>query len=497
LKLSALPLVLLLALPSLAAQQAPPTSDPGASAWVITGHETCTETRLVVARNITVAAGGVLDLQGCVLAMDSPPYEDQYFAKQDEGLLIRVERGGRLQLQATPGHAAGIERADSRYGYTVTAFGDVSSIGLPGLPNVISGVEGAHEGQLAYGGLRVAGNATLRHTRFQENWGPSMFIIGGGSLDAQDVDFAGWGGLVGSRATSIRMSNVTATARNTPIAFSFVRSAVLEDCTVNGGNVGMFLTRSNVTLRRCSVASNGTAFQSVDANLGLQDTAVAYKKLGVELKHKSGVSHESRVSLRDSTVVGTGPNATSAITGTQSKVDVQGGRLASTKGPAINGTLLFLSVDGTALEGPAAIRAVDPFSARVQGVSGPSPHIDLWRTTLVRVVDRAGDPIPDVNVTLPAATVNTSKDGKALIVWHLGSADELSSVDLNGTVELKVVDPQTGQTITQRMPANLAVAQVTLSHGRPAGLTWAVVAGGVVIVALAIAVVVRMRRRKA
>lgn len=482
-----IPLALLLALPLAAPQADGQASGASSSTWTITGHETCTEPRLVVGRNITVAAGGVLDLQGCVLAMDSPPYVDQYFARSDEGLRLRIEKGGLLRMEAAAGRPSGIERADDRYGYTVQAFGDVVSVGLPGSPNVISGIEGAHEAQLAFGGLRATGNVTLRHTRFEENWGPSLLLIAGSRLDARDVDFAGYGGLVATRAASVRLANVTATALNTPISISLVRDMQVDGCDVRGGRIGLFVTRSNATLRGCTLSSNGTAVESVDADLTVEDSRVSFGRIGFDLKRKDPTVHASALRLRGTDVVGSSPNATSTIGGTQSTVDVAGGRLASLAGPVVNVTLARLTVQGTALDGPQGIRAVDPFSLRVEGATGVSPHVDVWRTTLVRVVDRAGDPLANVSVSLPRVSGTTNQAGQALLVWHLASADAMDGVDLNGTVELRIVDPNTGKTIEEPMSEKLTIAQVTLARGS-GWLTWWTGLAIVVVASLAAAV---------
>lgn len=468
---------------------------PAVETWVISGHETCSEERRVVDRNILVQAGAVLDLQGCVLAMASPPYNDTYFAQKDEGLTLRVERGGLLRLQALPGHPAGIERQDPRYGYTIKDDGDLESIGLPDAPNRIAGLEGAHEGQLALGGFQMRGNATLRHTRFEENFGPSLFLLTGSRLDGDHVDFAGWGGLMVSRAAHVTLANWTAHALNNPVNLSLTE-AVFSDCRIDGGRVGVYVTQANLTMQRCAVASNGTAVAMTDANVTLSSVDVTYQQFGVQDQHKTkGTGSANHLRIVGGSVLGSGANATSAVQANQATVELLDSRLSSSSGPAVNGSLVRLTVSGSRLEGPSGIQLTDPYTAAVQGTTGPSPLVTVWRNTVVQVRDPTGAALPDVELHLREAQGVTGADGRAVLRWRLLEAEEVKALDYSQTVKLTVKAPD-GAKAGKDIQAGSAYVEFTLSSTPWWRTTTVLVAGAVVLGAAVVGFLVWSRRRR-
>jgi hypothetical protein len=492
--------LVLMAGASLSTAAGQPSSDststaPAADNWVITGHETCSGDRLVVGRNIIVLAGGVLDLDGCVLAMDSPPYNDTYFSQKAQGLGLRVEAGGLLRLHAEPGRPAGIERQNSSYGYTVTAFGDFESVGLPGTPNRITGLEGAHEGQLAFSGLQVHGNATVRHTQFEGNFGPSLFAVGA-RVQGDHIDFLGWGGLVAIQAT-VALSNFTAHALNTPIAISLSEVA-FSDCRIDGGRTGMTVAMTNLTMRRCSVASNGTALAATDANVTLSSVDVSYGAFGLTQLHKSknpqAAAYDNLLFLEGSSVLGSGPNATSAIQANQGAVEVRNGHLSSARNAVINASLVNLTVSGSRLEGPSAIRVTDPYSVDVQGTTGPSPLVAVWRNTVVQVKDPAGAGVQGVELGLRGVQAVTDKNGRAVLHWHLLDAERVTSLDYGEPMVLSIKAPD-GTSVEKTLQADSAYVEVVLGHD-PWWKSPLAIAGGVGVLAVAVGLVAWSRRRK-
>jgi hypothetical protein len=469
--------LLALAGPSLVAANGAPAPDasppPPPAEWVITGTETCSQERLTVAQDIRVAAGAVLDLQGCILAVASPPYNDTYFASRDEGLTIRVDRGGLLRLHALPGRPAGIERADERYGYTIKAAGDVESIGLPETPNRIAGLEGAHESQLALGGFQVRGNATFRHTRFEENLGPGIFALGGARLDAERIDFVSFGGLMVSGAT-VRLKDWTAYARNSPVSLS--RATVdFSDCSIRAGRLGMFVTQSNVTLRDCTVDSNGTALLMSDSEMRVSNVDMTYGTafdalFGIGVQRKgSGLAIDPRLVLEDSSVLTDVPNATTALLAHQATVELRDTRLSASKGLVVNATFGRLTVAGGRLDGPQGVLATDPYAVEVVGAEGPSPLVTVVRNMVVRVRDGAGNGLPNVTLELGGGEGITRADGTGTVRWTFLEADEVPRLEYEKTVVLTVHDPETGRELEQDVKADSAYVDVTLRRG---GLEW-------------------------
>jgi hypothetical protein len=454
-------LALAIAVPQAALGQSSLPAD--ADAWIITGHETCNEERLVVDRNIVVSAGAVLDLQGCALAMDSPAYNDTYFASKDEGLTLHIERGGLLRLQALPGRPASIERADSRYGYTIKSAGDLESIGLPETPNRIAGLEGAHEGQLALGGFQMrGGNATIRYTRFEENFGPGLFMLSGSRLNGDHVDFVSWGGLMVTRAAQVTLSNWTAHALNSPVSISLTPTA-FSDCRISGERLGLFIAQSNLTIERCTVASNGTALSMTDANVSLASAEVTYRATGILDQHKSkGPAADNHLRIADTTILGSGANATSAIQANQGTVEVRNSRLSSAKSPVINVSLVRLTVSNSRLGGPSGIQATDPYSVDVQGTIGPSPLVTVWRNTVVKVRDSAGSPLAGVELGLREARGMTDADGQAVLHWRFLDAEAVTSLDFGQAVTLSVKAPD-GSTAEKDVQAGSAYVEFALT----------------------------------
>jgi MYXO-CTERM domain-containing protein len=450
---------------------------------------------MVVARNVTVAAGGVLDLKGCTLAMDSPPYVDQVFAHTDEGLVITVLQGGELRLEATPGHPAAIERADPRYGYTIKAFGNVSSVGLPDAHNRISGLEGAHQPQLALGGFQVRAGASFSYTDFTGNSGPGVFALGGVELRGDHLTFTNGSGFLVSRADEVVLSDVDVNGTYGGGSISATPRVTIERCTMRGFYSAFYLALSNATVSGCSFDSPGTAVQAENANLTLKDSSVRYGQRGIQDGYRSKFkSYTNRVALDHVTIEGTNANATSAVLAAGAVVDIQHSTLSAVQGPVVNATSVEFTLLDSSVKGPSLVKVSDPLLLRVERNTwdGAHPAVTVSRTTLVHVEDKNGQPLANATLTLRSGHAKTGATGQALLVWPWFEADEVRSlVDHKGTVPLSVTDPRTGKTVTKQMDATLTQVRVTLGDSKlapgpgPAALALA---------ALAAAVAVRRRR---
>lgn len=254
-------LILLLAAP---AAQAEP--------WIITDEVRCTDDELVLRDHLIIRDGGSLVLEDCHLVVDSPSYENVWLNAPDEGLRLLVEEGGRLEVRSVDSGSS-IRPAQLAYGYTMRVDGDLLVEGTEQAPVVIERLEGFMAEALVGGGLRVTGNATLQHVDFQNLFGPALFALSGGSVQASDIS-----------------------VRNSSGAFVSNRAEMaLERVDVNVGIEGIRVTRSEFTMRDSVVMATRVALHSTLSNLTLEDVELVAINVGLGLSDSDATLTGSRI----------------------------------------------------------------------------------------------------------------------------------------------------------------------------------------------------------
>lgn len=394
---------------------------------------------------------------------------------RDEGLSLRVEAGGLLRLAPSNGVGAAIERADARYGYTVTVAGTFESVGTPEAWNEVRGLEGAFQPQLALGGMRIYGNSTVAYTRFIDNSGPSPFLQGVQAFQAHHIQFSN-ASLMASRVGSLHLHNWSADAPFGALSVTLVDDLRIEDCTLSGIVAAMTIALSHGVLRRCKLVAEGTALSLQHATVRVEDSSLEYGNVGVQTVHKPKYDDRpASLSLIETTVVGTGANATSALALVATALDVSGGELLSTRGPAINASTSNLTVRGSRIEGPLALDALDPASVIFEGndVAAGAQPIQVRRTTLVVVVGDDGLPQSKVAIQFPGGQGVTNAAGRAIVTWLFAQGATVPDLNDSTPVPVRLSLPE-GEVYDDAMPGNLVYAQFTI---RSAGLLGAPAAG--------------------
>lgn len=436
-----------------------------ASAWVVDDHEVCDRSRLDIASNITVTAGGLLDLRGCVLALRAPAYEDRALSMTDEGLVVRIEAGGELRMTALPGRPAGLERADVRYGYTIKAVGNVTSVGRPDAPNFIRGLEGNDQGALALGGFASWGNVEARWTTWSGNTGPGLYLASGASLVAEHVAFEGQGVLhVVSATATIRELDVR--TPYTGLVASRGARVDVSGCAIEAETIGVAAKASEVRLDDCVITAKGTAVEALSSALEVVDSVLEANGTVLGARPEARFGETSQLVLRDVAVRHPGPGPAIAVTGSNMSVTRLDAREA--RGVAVDARESAVTVEGAHVAQMHALRITNPGALRIVEVEGPFPAARIDRTIGVTVVSAQRSAHPGAVVRLGNLSSQTDSSGQARLTWMWFDATEVGALPDRPAVVVAVeADGRTwSETLPRHVTAAVLVAPVA-STGTP------------------------------
>lgn len=477
-----LPVLLLAALlfasiGSSAQAQPTPTGDP----WVIRDDQTCTGGRLVVDRNITIEAGGILRLRGCTLALRSHAYVDRPFPQSDEGLILRVRQGGSLILESFEGRPAVIEREDPRYGYNVRSAGSVISLGEPGTLNVIRGIEGAHQGNLVLGGFQTR-TGHFAYTRFENGTGP-VVATREGEMTMDHVEFGRGGGIASLGARRLTLSNLTMDSPYSSVFASSTPRVEVRECTLRGGFKPLYFAGSNVSVTRCSIVTgpkDGVALYAEDSTVHVADSTLDYSMVGAQFLFKDRRNAlPNRFTAENVTVRAFGPEAKGAVEVQAGRLEIRDSVLLA-NGTAVHALESDVLLRGNRVEGNAST-FINAKSLEYEGQTSASPAFGVWRITRIHVTD-GGVPVGGATVRLGGTSGPTTSEGLADVLWRWYEADEADGFEGPEKVTLQVTDPATNRTRSFSRDADAALMSVDLSASEEgwSGSTIAWIALGVV-----------------
>lgn len=464
-----------------AAQHAP-------DVWRISDHYRCEEPTRRVATDIIVEAGGVLELAGCVLQMAAPPYEDQQLALRDEGLRLTVERGGSLVLEGLPGRPAGIERADARYGYTIRAYGNVSSIGLPAQPNFVRGLEGNDQGTLALGGFAAWGTVHATHTDWSHNSGPALVVAAGGRVVGSNLTFSGQGAL-SSLGGSVLVDGLRIQATFMGFVASRADEVRLSNCEIEGGTIAVEARGSNLTLSNCHLQAP-VGVQSLSSDLRMAGSRVAATHIGVAAKPDARFGQRSTLHIEDGTF--SGPAAATGVAAMQTAVTLQGVDAIAWEGRFLEVLEGTLHVHGARAAHPRAFLLTNPGSLQAQGVETPAPAFQIRRALVATVADAGGRAVMGAELRVGESVNWTSKDGQARLVWNWFEATHVTELPPEEPVRVAVSSQQAAW--IQQLPPRVTAALILEPDASGAPPSWTPLAYGVLGASGGLAVYAARRR---
>lgn len=404
----------------------------GRGPWVIVSRTVyCVDDTIVVDQTVYILAGGALILEGCVLQVDSPPYKDRWLGAENEGLTIRVEAGGRLELRHSQNRPSIIEPKDNRYGYYLRVQGLLVSDGLPGDPNLIRGLEGYMSTARIGGGLQVlgTGRAYVNHTTFKDISGPALHPLNGGEAYARDVDVRNATGAMAATNATLVVDGARLDT-GVEVIWTFEARLVLENVTATTNQIGVDATRSNVTIRNSTISAVNTGVRLVDSDAQIDHSRLRYGTFGVAYQStRPGLEHVVRASqsvLEMATPPGMAPSENGSL-----GMSIENARLELEDSQISNNTLGgvslidgFLSVRGTAFNGTAP---TDVFAVRPSGIELAGNTYSASATRPVRimypidvhVVHDGRYTAEGARVEMDGRLVNTTTgSGLAHLVWE-------------------------------------------------------------------------------
>lgn len=457
----------------------------------ITGSTTCNEPEMIVGENLTIVAGAKLELVGCVLRLNSPPYEDQPSPAKDEGLTVRLERGASLILKGLPGRPAGIARANESYGYTIKSDGYILSEGMAESPNFITGLEGAQIERFVTGGLQQGGVMELRHTRFEKNTGPSVFLLRGGSLEAENVIMTGTG-IIATRATALRVANSTFLTHSTGLSVSLTPAARLDNSTIHAGAGAVFGAVTNWTIMNSKLDSNRVAIELQNAALRVRSSSIGYNQFAVGTSYRPsyGARQANEIDLYD-VDLDPSPNATHALNLTATSATLERVNIPAHPSVPVYATTSRVRATDVEVHNSPAWHLIDPPEARIMGssVGADGPTIEVYRSLAVVVRSSEGAPLGHLEVEAAGARGETDHQGRANLAWRWLSTNELTELPWNQTIPVKIRDPERNLEWDRSITANLYSVEFAVEVDQPASSP----APGVFIFIALLAVAFRLR----